>query len=248
MTDIQIPDELHGLVKIGARLDALAGLMNEASEGLPDRVSVEDSTGVLELTMLRDGTIEDFQMESDWKDEIDPEDLGDAVTALLGEARAELMESIEEAVSEEYEELLDDDESFNILTDSFAERIRNEAAAARDRSYGSVVSLQQALDDADSFIDRVHTAINDPAFFNRDDDQPDLSAPVACGRVGGKPVSIHINDSWARTTPYASVQADIRQELTAEGEGDSADLRQEFSRQGDVVLEQLVAAIRNSGQ
>lgn len=245
MTDIQIPDELHGLVKIGARLDALAGLMNEASEGLPDRVSVEDSTGMLELTMLRDGTIEDFQMESDWKDEIDPEDLGDAVTALLGDARVELMESIEEAVSEEYEELLDDDESFNILTDSFAEKIRNEVAAARDRSYGSVVSLQQALDDADSFMDRAHAALNDPVLLGVDD-EVNLSESVACSRVGGKPISIRVNSSWARTTPYAAVQAGIREELTAEIDDYAADLVQELTSQGDTVFEQLIAAMRNS--
>lgn len=247
MTSIQISEEMYGLLKIGARLDALAGLMLEAGEGLPESVTVEDSTGMLELTMLRDGSVEDFQMENDWKEEIDPEDLGDAVSALLGEARTELFEPIEEAVSDQYEEMIDDDESFNILTDSFVEKIRAEEAAILDRSRNSFVPLQQALDDADSFMDRAYAAINDFESFVSGDEESDFCEPVVCRRISGKVISIHVNGNWARSAPYPTVQAEIRRGLTADADDYSTELFQELSSQGDVVFDQLIAAMRATG-
>lgn len=248
MTDIQIPGDLYGLVKIGARLDALASLMLEASEGLPESITVEDSKGVLELTMLRDGSVEDFQMESGWKEEIDPGDLGEAVNALLGEARTNLFEPIEEAISDQYEEMIDDDESFNILTDSFVEKIRAEAAANLDRSYNSFVPLQQALDDADSFMDRAYAAINDFESFVSGDEEPDFCEPVVCRRIGGKVISIHVNGNWARSAPYPTVQAEIRRGLTVDTDDYSTELLQELSSQGDVVFDQLIASMGRGGQ
>ena len=57
----QIPD-LDGLMEAFDQISALTDLMAEAQAQAPDSVTVEDSTQSLELTLLNDGTIDDFHI------------------------------------------------------------------------------------------------------------------------------------------------------------------------------------------
>lgn len=64
MSFSEVPPELEDLMRTAARLSSFSALMSEASESIPDSVTVVDSTESLQLTMLRDGSIEDFIIES----------------------------------------------------------------------------------------------------------------------------------------------------------------------------------------
>lgn len=119
MTMPQMSSELGELARLAVQMEDLAQRVMGASENVPDEVTVVDGTESLLITMRRDGSVEDFQMESDWKDSIEPDDLGDALTMFLGEAQYELMSGFDEALVESYDGPQEDegDESINFLTD-----------------------------------------------------------------------------------------------------------------------------------
>lgn len=79
----QMSSELGELARLAVQMEDLAQRVMGASENVPDEVTVVDGTESLLITMRRDGSVADFQMESDWKDSIEPDDLGDALLAEL---------------------------------------------------------------------------------------------------------------------------------------------------------------------
>lgn len=83
MTMPQMSSELGELARLAVQMEDLAQRVMGASENVPDEVTVVDGTESLLITMRRDGSVADFQMESDWKDSIEPDDLGDALLAEL---------------------------------------------------------------------------------------------------------------------------------------------------------------------
>lgn len=83
MTMPQMSSELGELARLAVQMEDLAQRVMGASENVPVEVTVVDGTESLLITMRRDGSVADFQMESDWKDSIEPDDLGDALLAEL---------------------------------------------------------------------------------------------------------------------------------------------------------------------
>lgn len=69
--------------------------------------------------------------------------------------------------------------------------------------------------------------------------EPDCGSPVRCERMAGRPTAIHVDGYWAGTTPFVTVRAAIRNELTTAAEDVSA-LSQDLASQGTAVLSQLI--------
>lgn len=246
MSFSEVPPELEDLMRTTARLSSFSALMNEASENVPDSVTVVDSTESLQLTMLRDGSIEDFVIESDWQDEIDPEDLGDALTALLGEAQSELLSGFDEALGEMSDDFEDiENEPVNLLTDPWVRQIQEDAEELTRRSYEEAVPREVAIENANAYAERVFALLDDPDFLNGGAAaEYDDSTPVWCERAAGRPTAVHVNAYWAQTQPFVTVQAAIRDELMAEPDNDIKGMSDDLLSQGSNILAQLISNIR----
>ena len=241
MSLAELPSELEGLVKAAVQLSALSRVMSEASESIPDIVTVEDDTGMLQLTVLRDGSVDDFQMESDWKDEIDPEDLGDALTALIGEAHHELFDGFEEAVADAIDDQdEEEDEEINVLTDSRVQQFKEDADALLRRAADDVapVPFEQTIENLNAYVDRVSAMVDDPEFL-RGGAPLGESAPVWCDSVSGRPTSVHVDGYWAKTTPFVAVQAAIREALVVDAD-DIEVVADELASDGASIVAQLI--------
>ncbi len=236
----QMSPELGDLARLVVQMEDLAERIVGVGENVPDEVTVVDDTESLLVTMRRDGSVADFQMESDWKDSIEPDDLGDALTMLLGEAQYELMSDFDEALAESYDGPQEDEdaESINLLTDPRVREFEAGVEEFLENSRSNAVPLEQAHEDADAYIDRVRAMLADPS-LGSGSGGPDGDSPVWCERMAGRPTAVHVDGYWARTTPFVTVGAAIRDELTTPAEDVSA-LSQDLATQGAAVLSQLI--------
>lgn len=245
MATSSLHSELDDLLDVVGKLSSLSKLMAEAGENIPDSVTMEDDTGMLQLTVLRDGSIEDFQMESDWKDEIDPEDLGDVLTALVTEGIRELLGDVDAFLVENLDEggLGDDDP---VLDDEAVERIQDDAdSLVRQAQERGPVLRQQAEEYAEEYIERSLDALNagEPL-----DDELLAGAgvkDVACQSSGGTVTRVVVNGAWARTTPTAAVRQRIAEEL-AEASGNSAPMFGFGDGESGEVLLDMLQLLSNS--
>ena len=233
-------------MRTAARLSSFSALVSEASENIPDSVTVVDSTESLQLTMLRDGSIEDFVIESDWQDEIDPEDLGDALTALLGEAQSELLSGFDEALGEMSDDFEDiENEPVNLLTDPRVQQIQEDAEELLRRSYDEAVPREVAIENANAYAERVLALLDDPDFLNGGvAAEYDDSTSVWCERISGRPTAVHVNPYWAQTQPFVTVQAAIKDELMAEPDNEIGGMSEDLASQGSTIIAQLISNIR----
>lgn len=244
MSFSEVPPELEDLMRTAARLSSFSALVSEASENIPDSVTVVDSTESLQLTMLRDGSIEDFVIESDWQDEIDPEDLGDALTALLGEAQSELLSGFDEALGEMSDDFEDiENEPINLLTDPRVRQIQEDSEELIRRSYEEAVPREVAIENANAYVERVFTMLDDPGFLNGGAVEYDDSMPVWCERAAGRPTAVHVNAYWAQTQPFVTVQAAIRDELMVEPDNGVEGIPDDLVSQGSTITTQLIGNI-----
>ena len=236
----QMSPELGDLARLVVQMEDLAERIVGVGENVPDEVTVVDDTESLLVTMRRDGSVADFQMESDWRDSIDPDDLGDVVTTLLGEAQYELMSGFDEALAESFDGPQEDEdaESINLLTDPRVRKFEAGVEEFLESSRSDAVPLEQAREDADAYIDRVRAMLADPS-LGSGSGEPDGDSPVWCERMAGRPTAVHVDGYWARTTPFVTVGAAIRDELTTPAEDVSA-LSQDLATQGAAVLSQLI--------
>ena len=246
MSFSEVPPGLEDLMRTAARLSSFSALVSEASENIPDSVTVVDSTESLQLTMLRDGSIEDFVIESDWQDEIDPEDLGDALTALLGEAQSELLSGFDKALEEMSDDFEDiENEPINLLTDPRVRQIQEDSEELIRRSYEEAVPREVAIENANALAERMRTMLDDPDFLNSGAAMEyDDSTPVWCERAAGHPTAVHVNAYWAQTQPFVTVQAAIKEELMAEPDNDIGGMADDLVSQGSTVVAQLIGSIR----
>ena len=241
MSFSEVPPELEDLMRTAARLSSFSALVSEASENIPDSVTVVDSTESLQLTMLRDGSIEDFVIEVDWQDEIDPEDLGDALTALIGEAHHELFDGFEEAVADAIDDQdEEEDEEINVLTDSRVQQFKEDADALLRRAADDVapVPFEQTIENLNAYVDRVSAMVDDPEFL-RGGAPVGETAPVWCDSVSGRPTSVHVDGYWAKTTPFVAVQAAIREALVVDAD-DIEVVADELASDGASIVAQLI--------
>lgn len=244
MSFSEVPPGLEDLMRTAARLSSFSALVSEASESIPDSVTVVDSTESLQLTMLRDGSIEDFVIESDWQDEIDPEDLGDALTALLGEAQSELLSGFDEALGEMSDDFEDiENEPINLLTDPRVRQIQEDSEELIRRSYEEAVPREVAIENANAYVERVFTMLDDPGFLNGGAVEYDDSMPVWCERAAGRPTAVHVNAYWAQTQPFVTVQAAIRDELMVEPDNGVEGIPDDLVSQGSTITTQLIGNI-----
>lgn len=219
--------ETKGLVESFTRLNALADLMREARSEVPDRITVEDSSGALSLTMRGDGAIEDLQIDSGWRDEIEPEDLGGAITALIGEARTGLYEGANAYIEEradEFEDRVGDAVQMGGPGDAI--QAKTDEIMFRSADQGQVLA-SQAFEDLFDFTARVNLMIDDfesagaDEASGEDEEFPDGEAFV-CEESGGLIVRVMINPDWARTTSTATIRRELSEVLTSV-EGDAVD-------------------------
>ena len=237
----QMSPELGDLARLVVQMEDLAERIVGVVENVPDEVTVVDDTESLLVTMRRDGSVADFQMESDWKDEIDPEDLGDALTALIGEAHHELFDGFEEAVADAIDDQdEEEDEEINVLTDSRVQQFKEDADALLRRAADDVapVPFEQTIENLNAYVDRVSAMVDDPEFL-RGGAPVGESAPVWCDSVSGRPTSVHVDGYWAKTTPFVAVQAAIREALVVDAD-DIEVVADELASDGASIVAQLI--------
>ena len=217
----QIPD-LDGLMEAFDKISALTDLMAEAQAQAPDSVTVEDSTQSLELTMLNDGTIEDFHIESDWRDNIDPEDLGASITALIGDANTELLSASGTFLEENYEDWQEEQEEheFNSLTSPVVQQTRQDADEILERASGQMVPLDDSLAEAFSFVD---------------------DALAKARASAGIVTSVGVDPAWAAATPYPVLRSRIFDALVGQ-DGEDSD-QESFAQRGEAITEQLLGGL-----
>ena len=235
----QLPPEFDALVRIAVRIKSLSDTVNEASKSIPDDVTVIDTTKSLMITMTRTGDITHFQMKKDWRKAIHPNKLGDALTALIGQAHRELLGAFNEALAEAFDDhQMEESEPVNLLTDSRAQSFQDDVEALLSRSHGEAVPLEQALADTSAYVDKVHAFVTARSRSSNREETDD-SAPVRCLRAAGRPTSIQVNGYWAKTTPFTVVHATIRDELVAHDDDIEAPF-QDLESQGTAVFLKLL--------
>ena len=239
MTMSQMSPELGDLARLAVQMEDLAERIMGVGENVPDEVTVVDDTESLLVTMRRDGSVADFQMESDWKDEIDPEDLGDVLTALVSEGMRELLGDADAFLLENLDEggLEGDDLA---VDDEAVERVQDDAdSLVRQAQERGPVLRQQAEERAEEFIERSLDALNAGEPLDDDVVSDEGVDDIVCQSSGGTVTRVVVNDAWARTTPTAAVRQRIAEEL-AEASGDSAPM---FGfgdgESGEVLLDML---------
>lgn len=236
----QLPPEFDALVRIAVRMRSLSDTISEASKSIPDDVTVIDTTRSLMITMTRTGNITHVQMEYDWKKAIHPNKLGDALTALIGQAHHELLGGFNEALAEAFDgHQMEDSEPVNLLTDPRAHSFRDDVEALLSRSHGEAVPLEQALADTSAYVDKVHAFVTARSHSPDSEETDSSTAPVRCLKTAGRPTSILVNGYWAKTTPFPLLHATIRDELVAHGDDIEA-LSQDLESQGTAVFMQLL--------
>ena len=219
--------ETKGLVESFTRLSALADLMREARSEVPDRITVEDSSGALSLTMRGDGAIEDLQIDNDWQDEIEPEDLGDTISALIGEARGGLYEGLNSyiedcdgdfGVNEGGRVRQDDAPSAVDDVQVQSERLLSMAADQGDVLYS------QALEGAYGMLERVDQVVEDLDSLELEavdvgaEMELDSGESFACESAGRSIVRVAISPGWARTTPTPIIRRELLEVMTSAGD------------------------------
>ena len=240
----QIPN-FDGLMEAFDQISALTDLMAGARAQAPDSVTVEDSTQCLELTMLNDGTIEDFHIESDWRDSIDPEDLGTSITALISDATTELMSASGVFLEESYEDWQEEQEEreFNSLTSPVVQQTRQDADEILERASGQMVPLDEALSEAFSYMDdalakaRALAAMDEGSASYEDH----VAQEVWCERTAGIVTSVGVDPAWAVVTPYPVLRSRIFDALVGQNEG-ASDL-DSFAQRGERVTEHLLGRL-----
>lgn len=238
---------LDDMMETFEQVSALADFMEAANAHAPDSVTVEDPTQSLELTMLRDGTIEEFHIENDWRDRIEPEDLGDAISALIGDANTELMAASEAYLAENYEEWQEEREGheFNSLTSPIVAQTRADASEILDRAAECRTSLDDALSEALSYVDEALAETR--AFITameETDEQDIVGETVWCTKTAGRVTSVGVNPAWAATTPYPVLRDRILSVLAGE---DDTDFDESSSAQrGEEVIALLLSQLNRS--
>lgn len=235
-----LPREFDDLARASAGLSSLLEFASDANSRIPESVTVQDDTESIELTMLRDGTVVDFQLESDWKDEIEPEELGNTLSSLIGEAQQALYEDADAYLLERREEFEAEEESRD--PDLGVEEMHNDAGKLlrKAQARGPVV-MKEVMDRA---LDYVYSGLEEFGEGGTDDSSDVETIPldevddVACESAGGTITKVIINAAWARTTPTAAVRQRIEEVLTEAQEGDenSGAAGEEFN---DILLDVL---------
>lgn len=212
--------ELDGLVESFSRMNALADLMREASDHVPDRITVEDPTESLRLTMDRGGAIEDLQIDGGWRDEIEPDELGGALTALIGEARTRLYEDADAYIAEHADEFEERADGGAQLSAASAEiQARADELSRRSADQGQVL-MEQVLSGLSDLFDRADRVLADfdeagvPGASEEEDEFADGEAFI-CEESGGIIRRVSINPTWARVTPTVRIRNELVEVLTS---------------------------------
>lgn len=243
------------VLKATAELRAISGLMEEASDQIPDSVDVEDDTGKVRLTMLRDGSIDDIEILGGWRDAIGAEHLGEAITSLIRFASAAFFQEMSEYLDEHLDEALGNGPTptGRSAVEEEAERIQDEASRIVHAAYeqGSVLP-EDAFENAARYAERVRERCGeavDERPWGDDDVEADVE-DVACDCVDGKITRVHVNPEWARKSPIVTIRNRMLEEFDSVGaaedsrfSGVSADDLQSQGRQAVLDMIQVLHSI-----
>ena len=217
----------EGLLEATAELRAISGLMEEASDQIPDSVDVEDDTGKVRLTMLRDGSIDDIEILGGWRDAIGAENLGEVVTSLIRFASAAFFQEMSGYLDEHLDEALGNGRAptGRSAVEEGAERIQDEASRIVRAAYeqGSVLP-EDAFENAARYAELVRERcgeVVDGYPWSDDDVEADVE-DVACDCVDGRITRVRVNPEWARKSPIVTIRNRMLEEFdSVGGSGDS---------------------------
>lgn len=243
----------EGLLEATAELRAISGLMEEASDQIPDSVDVEDDTGKVRLTMLRDGSIDDIEILGGWRDAIGAERFGEVVTSLVRFASAAFFQEMSDYLDEHLDEALGNGRAptGRSAVEEEAGRIQDEASRIVRAAYeqGPVLP-EDAFENADRYAELVRErcgeAVDEQHSWSDEDVEADVEdvEDVACDCVDGKITRVRVNPEWARKSPIVTIRNRMLEEFDSVGgsedswfSGGSADDLQSQGRQ--VVLDMI---------
>lgn len=243
----------EGLLEATAELRAISGLMEEASDQIPDSVDVEDDTGKVRLTMLRDGSIDDIEILGGWRDAIGAERFGEVVTSLVRFASAAFFQEMSDYLDEHLDEALGNGRAptGRSAVEEEAGRIQDEASRIVRAAYeqGPVLP-EDTFENADRYAELVRErcgeAVDEQHSWSDEDVEADVEdvEDVACDCVDGKITRVRVNPEWARKSPIVTIRNRMLEEFDSVGgsedswfSGGSADDLQSQGRQ--VVLDMI---------
>ncbi|MBB6333937.1 hypothetical protein [Schaalia hyovaginalis] len=76
------------LIAAIARLESVVGVLEGAAREVPETAEGRDDTGMIAIVVRNTGSIADLPIDYRWRDDLDPAELGSALTAAIGDARS----------------------------------------------------------------------------------------------------------------------------------------------------------------
>lgn len=76
------------LIAAIARLESVVGVLEGAAREVPETAEGRDDTGMIAIVVRNTGSIADLSIDYRWRDDLDPAELGSALTAANGDARS----------------------------------------------------------------------------------------------------------------------------------------------------------------
>lgn len=212
----------EGLLEATVELRVISGLMEEVSDQIPDSVDVEDDTGKVRLTMLRDGSIDDIEILGGWRDAIGAERLGEVVTSLIRFASAAFFQEMSDYLDEHLDEALGNGRAptGRSAVEEEAGRIQDEASRIVRAAYeqGSVLP-EDAFENAARYTELVRERCGeavDEHPWGDEDMEADVE-DVSCDCVDGRINRVRVNPEWARKSPIVTIRNRMLEEFDSAG-------------------------------
>ena len=212
----------EGLLEATVELRAISGLIEEVSDQIPDSVDVEDDTGKVRLTMLRDGSIDDIEILGGWRDAIGAERLGEVVTSLIRFASAAFFQEMSDYLDEHLDEALGNGRAptGSSAVEEEAGRIQDEASRIVRAAYeqGSVLP-EDAFENAARYTELVRERCGeavDEHPWGDEDMEADVE-DVSCDCVDGRINRVRVNPEWARKSPIVTIRNRMLEEFDSAG-------------------------------
>ena len=190
------------LIAAIARLESVVGVLEGAAREVPETAEGRDDTGMVAVVVRNTGSIADLSIDYRWRDDLDPVELGSALTAAIGDARNELLQGAEDYAARHR------DDVEGVDADRTRERIEEASRSMLATSlFVAPASVDDLVEEVLQKADALDGLAHDIKSLARDDSsetsKPTSIDPIVVRRAGGQVTGIDVDPQWAKNTPTA---------------------------------------------
>ena len=190
------------LIAAIARLESVVGVLEGAAREVPETAEGRDDTGMIAIVVRNTGSIADLSIDYRWRDDLDPAELGSALTAAIGDARNELLQGAEDYAARHR------DDADGVDADRTRERIEEVSSGMLATSlFVAPASVEELVEEALQKADALDGLAHDIEAIARDDASESLNPtsvdPIVVRRAGGQVIGVDVDPQWAKNTPTA---------------------------------------------